>query len=414
MTSTQPRDAALEQATAAPPNESHRRLLDQPRIAALDGIRGFAILLIIFWHYYDIDGEFARGSIPAYVLSLTRLTWTGIDLFFVLSGFLIGGILLDARESPNYYKTFYIRRAYRILPLYAVIVALYWLTTPVLPAIGQPTGDPIPAYVYLTLTQNIWVALGGRFASFWLLVTWTIATEEQFYLVAPALIRKISPPRLPLLIAIAVGFALIVRFALYAASPPFAPRATLVLMPARADAFMLGLGAALLFRDPRGARWLAQRRRWLYLIGLILGIVLLVFTKKSWGLDTFPMSTLGFTFTSFFYVVLLLLAVSHPEGPIGKFFNLRPLIALGAIAYGLYLFHEPVKDLLHFAFNGESARLASWRDAGIDFLAFGITVVIARLSWILFERPLVRRGHRYGYWPSEAARLYIRREASRR
>src|SRR5436190_21610863 len=193
MTSTQPRDAALEQATAAPLKEPHQPLLDQPRIAALDGIRGFAILLIIFFHYYNVDGEFARGSIPAYVLSLTRLTWTGIDLFFILSGFLIGGILLEARESPTYYRTFYIRRAYRILPLYVVIIALYWLT----PAFLQPTGRPVPFYVYTTLTQNIWVALGGKLASSWLLVTWTIGTEEQFYLIAPAMIKKISPSRLP-------------------------------------------------------------------------------------------------------------------------------------------------------------------------------------------------------------------------
>src|SRR2546421_1147509 len=147
MTSTQPRDAALEQATAAPLKEPHQPLLDQPRIAALDGIRGFAILLIIFFHYYDVDGQFARGSIPAYVLSLTRLTWTGIDFFFVLSGFLIGGILLEARDSPNYYRTFYIRRAYRILPLYGVIIALYWLTTPFLPSTGKP---PVPSYTFLT------------------------------------------------------------------------------------------------------------------------------------------------------------------------------------------------------------------------------------------------------------------------
>jgi len=410
MTSTQPRDAAIEQAAAAPPGGLHPRLLDQPRIAALDGVRGFAILLIIFFHYYQIDGEFERGSIPAYVLGLTRLTWTGIDFFFVLSGFLIGGILLEARDSPNYYRTFYIRRAYRILPLYGVIIALYWLTTPFLPSTGKP---PVPSYTYLTLTQNIWVALGGKLAvSFWLLVTWTIATEEQFYLVAPAMIRKISARRLPLLVAAAIVCALMLRLVLYNSSL-FDPRATLVLMPARADAFMLGIGSAWLVRDPRGARWLVERRRWLYVAALILGIVLLVFTKMRWSLDTFPMSTVGFTFTSFFYAALVLLAVSHPQGPVGRFFNLRPLIACGTIAYGLYLFHEPVKDLLYLAFNGQRPRLASWRDAGIDLLAFGITLVLARLSWVLFERPLVRSGHRYGYWPSAGARTYLTREAKR-
>jgi peptidoglycan/LPS O-acetylase OafA/YrhL len=400
MTSTQPRDAAIEQAVSAPPEEPSPRPLDQKRIAALDGIRGFAILLIIFWHYYDVDGQFAHRTIPAYVLSLTHLAWTGIDFFFVLSGFLIGGILLEARESPSYYKTFYIRRAFRILPLYAVIVALYLLTTPLLP----PTFTRVPFYVYTTLTQNIWVALGGKLAS-WLLVTWTIGTEEQFYLIAPAMIKKISPSRLPQVVAAAVAFALILRVVLYNSSL-FDPRATLVLMPARADAFMLGVGAALLVRDPRGARWLAEHRPLLYLLGLTLGIVLLVFTKKSWGLDTYEMSTFGFTCTSFFYVVLVLLAVSHPKGPVGRFFNLRPLVALGAIAYGLYLFHEPVKDLLHLALTGQPARLASWSDAAIDILAFGITLVIAQLSWVHFEKPFVRRGHRYSYWPAHEERVY--------
>jgi peptidoglycan/LPS O-acetylase OafA/YrhL len=263
--------------------------------------------------------------------------------------------------------------------------------------------------VYLTLTQNIWLALGGKVATFWFFVTWTISTEEQFYLVAPAMIRKVSPPRLPVLVALAIGFALIFRIVLYSASR-FHPRATLVLMPARVDALMLGVGAALLVRDPRGSRWLVQRRRWLYLLGLILGVVLLVFTKKNWSLDTFEMSSIGFTITSFFYLVLLLLTVSHPEGPIGKFFSLRPLIALGTIAYGLYLFHEPVKGLLQMALHGQhSPHLATWSDAGIYVLAFGITVAIARLSWICFERPLVRRGHRYAYWSSDAARKSIHR-----
>lgn len=403
MTSTQPRDAAIEQAVAAPPEEPSPRPLDQKRIAALDGIRGFAILLIIFWHYYDVDGQFAHRTIPAYVLSLTHLAWTGIDFFFVLSGFLIGGILLEARESPTYYKTFYIRRAFRILPLYAVIVVLYLVTTPLLP----PSSARVPFYVYMTLTQNIWVALGGKLAS-WLLVTWTIGTEEQFYLIAPAMIRKISPSRLPHLVAASVAFALVLRVVLYN-STIFDPRATLVLMPARADAFMLGVGAALLVRDPRGAHWLVAQRRWLYLLGLTLGIALLLFTKRSWGLDTYQMSIFGFTCTSFFYVTLVLLAVSHPQGPIGRFFNLRPLIALGAIAYGLYLFHEPVKDLLHLALTGQPARLASWTDAAIDLLAFGITLVIARLSWLHFEKPFVRRGHRYSYWPSESGHEYVER-----
>jgi peptidoglycan/LPS O-acetylase OafA/YrhL len=403
MTSIQPRDAALEQTAASPPAAPHSPGLIQTRIAALDGVRGFAILLIIGFHYYVIDGQFTKGSIAGYASSLLRLSWTGIDFFFVLSGFLIGGILLEAQDSPSYYQAFYIRRACRILPLYLVIVTLHVLTKSHLPQLGEP----VPAYVYTTLTQNIWVAVGGKLTSFWLLVTWTIATEEQFYLIAPAMIRKLSKSRLPLVVALSVVFALLLRIVLFAASG-LDPRSTLVLMPARADAFMLGIGAAWLVRDERGARWLVAHRRSLYLLALSLGLVLLVFTKEDWSLDTWPMSTIGFTVTSFFYSAIVLLAVSDREGPIGRFFNLRPLIASGTIAYGLYLFHEPVKDLLYLSIDGpKTPHLASWRDAGLYLIAFGITAVIARLSWTCFERPFVRLGHRVPYRPAEAIPEYV-------
>jgi peptidoglycan/LPS O-acetylase OafA/YrhL len=403
MTSIQPRDAALEQTAATPPDAPHPSGPIQTRIAALDGVRGFAILLIIGFHYYVIDGQFTKGSIAGYASSLMRLSWTGIDFFFVLSGFLIGGILLEARDSPSYYRTFYIRRACRILPLYLVIVTLHVLTKPYLPQVGQP----VPSYVYTTLTQNIWVAVGGKLTSFWLLVTWTIATEEQFYLIAPAMIRKLSRSRLPLVVALSVVFALVLRIVLFASSS-FDPRSTLVLMPARADAFMLGIGSAWLVRDERGARWLVVHRRSLYVFALTLGVALLVFTKENWSLDTLPMSTIGFTITSFFYSVIVLLAVSDREGPLARFFSLRPLIACGTIAYGLYLFHEPVKDLLYLSIDGaKQPHLASLRDAGLYLIAFGITVVLARLSWTCFERPFVRLGHRVPYRAVEAIPEYV-------
>src|SRR5690349_13332260 len=122
MTSTQPRDAAIEQAVAAPPEDLHHPPpLDQPRIAALDGIRGFAILLIIHSHCSDLVALFVPGTLPAYLLRLTPLTWTRIDFLLVLSGFLIGGILPEARPSPTYYRTFYIRRADRIQPKFGAV-----------------------------------------------------------------------------------------------------------------------------------------------------------------------------------------------------------------------------------------------------------------------------------------------------
>jgi peptidoglycan/LPS O-acetylase OafA/YrhL len=97
------------------------------RIPELDGLRGVAIGLVLINHYFS-DALVVRLPHPLAILQLpTRLTWSGVDLFFVLSGFLIGGILLDAKESPNYFKVFYTRRALRILPIYLLLVAVAFL-----------------------------------------------------------------------------------------------------------------------------------------------------------------------------------------------------------------------------------------------------------------------------------------------
>jgi peptidoglycan/LPS O-acetylase OafA/YrhL len=87
------------------------------RVPELDGIRGLAILLVIFWHYVSAPGALMpNDTLGGILFRVGALTWSGVDLFFVLSGFLIGGILIDAKASPSYFKTFYVRRTFRILP----------------------------------------------------------------------------------------------------------------------------------------------------------------------------------------------------------------------------------------------------------------------------------------------------------
>src|SRR6266404_5341022 len=98
------------------------------RITELDGIRGLAIALVVAYHYFFLIIASRPASALSYALAIGRFTWTGVDLFFVLSGFLIGGILLDARNSSNYFRVFYTRRFYRIIPLYAVWLLFVTLT----------------------------------------------------------------------------------------------------------------------------------------------------------------------------------------------------------------------------------------------------------------------------------------------
>src|SRR5665213_775139 len=102
--------------------------IPQGRIPELDGLRGMAILLVLVGHYFSVPGIGAASLLNGYWF---RLGWTGVDLFFVLSGFLIGGILLGVRESPNYFKTFYARRFFRIIPLYYAWILIYVVLAPV-------------------------------------------------------------------------------------------------------------------------------------------------------------------------------------------------------------------------------------------------------------------------------------------
>ena len=180
---------------------------------------------------------------------------------------MIGGILLDARESPRYFQTFYIRRAFRILPIYIVILTVFYfhhLPFQLLPgkwSMASPVS--IPWIAYLTLMQNFWMVKLGWYGPAAMAITWSLAVEEQFYLTIPVLIRKLG--RAPLIVALlcivacAPTLRLILRY--FLAHGDFA---CYVLMPCRADALCLGVLCALLVRDPAGWRFLVGKRSLLY------------------------------------------------------------------------------------------------------------------------------------------------------
>ena len=111
------------QATDAPP-----ALTSRIRLPQLDGLRGLAIVMVLICHYLAAQVRFGGRSLPAQTFgALIATCWSGVDLFFVLSGFLIGGILLDEKHSPHYFKVFYIRRACRIFPLYYLVLLSFSL-----------------------------------------------------------------------------------------------------------------------------------------------------------------------------------------------------------------------------------------------------------------------------------------------
>ena len=165
------------------------------RIPELDGIRGLAILLVIVWHYFVSSAPNVKPHTDVYyVLSAFRLAWSGVDLFFVLSGFLIVGILYDARTRGSYFLTFYARRFYRILPLYSVVLALFLIGLALRPNFPSPNYQAIfnrtlPLWPYFPFLQNFAMAWSQTLGPTWLSITWSLAIEEQFYILLPLAIR---------------------------------------------------------------------------------------------------------------------------------------------------------------------------------------------------------------------------------
>ncbi len=180
---------------------------------ALDGLRGCAALMVLV-HHYGLVASFEPQKMTALDGLVRRLLffgWTGVDLFFVLSGFLITSILLASRNDPSYYKLFYTRRALRILPLYYLVAVIGIYILPVLGAIGQAlAGDAHINQIWIwTYTVNIGMLWGRYFGS--LDVLWSLAIEEQFYIFWPLLVHRLKPKTLGFAAFLLMGLGLAIR-----------------------------------------------------------------------------------------------------------------------------------------------------------------------------------------------------------
>ncbi len=161
------------------------------RIIEIDGLRGIAILMVLVFHYVGSIGS-PRNPLWGLLTQSLHLFWSGVDLFFVLSGFLITGILVDSRHSRRFFSTFYARRIHRIFPLYFGWLGLYWvgrdfdLDHRLGTALFQTS---VPGWLYPLFLQNnapLWLNLD---LPGWLGMSWSLAIEEQFYAVLPLIIR---------------------------------------------------------------------------------------------------------------------------------------------------------------------------------------------------------------------------------
>ena len=346
-------------------------------IPALDGIRGSAILMVMLFHY---SVKLDRGHpVERVVGALSGYGWSGVDLFFVLSGFLITGILIDSRGAENYFSSFYVRRILRIFPAYYLCLGLFLL---ILPAIDPGWTRLLPAvhdrWLYVWYAQN-WAGI-FRFPGQAILTPyWSLAVEEQFYLVWPLVVAAFAGRKLLRVIVGAATFAVLLRFVCLAIG--VSPEAIYANTLTRLDTLLIGAGCAVAVRDPAWLIRLRKLARWSWLAPLA-PFVALQFVSAPHKTIHPGVQGIGFTAIGLSYAGLLLTAVLDGNRILHRFFTSRPMRLLGKYSYAAYLWHFPA---MHFFRVGIENRI---RVPGtVSILLMGaLTLLLSVLSYYLVER----------------------------
>jgi peptidoglycan/LPS O-acetylase OafA/YrhL len=371
------------------------------RIPELDGLRGIAISLVLVFHSLTTAIAERWPNPLAFVKHATQLGWTGVDLFFVLSGFLIGGILLNARASANYFQVFYFRRVCRIFPAYFVFLLLmffcYHYFLPAHAAVVSEAFLPVmPWYSYITFTQNIWMAICGTLGGPVIAITWSLAVEEQFYLTLPAIIRWISSRVLPGILIAGIVAAPLLRLLLLLKLKSSAAGAVYTLLPCRMDALLIGVLVVLLLRRKLFREFVVARSRWIwgFLAVLTIGMVYFNYLGET---NAFPTATFGFTWIAIFYATIVVLALTQSTSLLARFLRNRWLGRLGVIAYGLYLIHSVVFIIVMTLLRGHTNVHWAFADVAASLFSIALSIGIAQVSWLVFEKRFVRWGRTLNY-----------------
>ncbi|XAL98743.1 acyltransferase [Phycisphaeraceae bacterium D3-23] len=361
----------------------------------LDGLRGFAALLIVFYHYtswqwaHSFPGE-PTDTLRA-IIAIRQYGWLGVDVFFVLSGFLITGILIKTRQHPHYFRYFYARRALRIFPLYyialvgALIVAPLILTT----GPGEETALDNQAWLWLYGT-NFRMAFGPEalYSQGWMSLRhfWSLAVEEHFYLVWPLLVF-LTPPRW--LGRVCVGFIVLgvaSRLACYAVfDPQRVGPIVRAITPCHLD--KLALGGLLAYVLRTGVVGLDRLRpvAWISIAAALAFLVSCVIAGVRH--ETFLMQNVGYPLITLASAGAIVLALSAKNTSIlSRVLTNRLAVMLGTYSYGMYVWHNIPRYWLGNHNMGPKIANALHLNTSAGFIASAIvacagTIFVAMASY---------------------------------
>jgi len=361
------------------------RPLAVERVAELDGIRGIAILLVLGAHFG------APVCPPGIVHEIFEFGWTGVDLFFVLSGLLITGILLDSKGRPDYFRRFYLRRVFRIFPIYYTFLILFFHVVPV---IAHATGR-LAGFDYGRAGEGwYWSYLSnwhdpadpkrplGHF--------WSLSIEEQFYIVWPLVVYLI-PTRV--LKYVCVGLAVLSpALRLVAAYTGVSGAVLYRTTPFRLEGLALGALLALAARDETLQELLPTLRRWAWPVAAVaLTVVVIRYGTRDRNV---PMAMYGYASVAVLCWTLVSWATSQTSVASRTVGYLRNswLVRFGKYSYGLYVWHLPIAEVVHGRAVAARAQFGmTWSLVPIALIVgIAVSYGVALLSWKLIEEPCAR------------------------
>ncbi len=359
------------------------------RIPELDGIRGIALLMVLIYHL--INNQLLLTPNPSlFVIAIrkaTFFTWSALDLFFVLSGYLIAKILIENRGSKRFFYVFYFRRVIRIMPLFYILLVCYVLLKQT--GINDPEGflfaNELPLWSYFIYIQNYMMAFSGTYGARILTPTWSLGIDEQFYLLLPFIIYFFKKKWIPYLV-----IPLIIAAPIFRASTDLFYMKILPFQM-RMDGLFVGVLLAYLVCEKDLIIRIKGKSKVVFtIIFLLLGLIfLLTFFHK---IGPFDHSLFNIVFA-----LLILSAISYRSGFYSKILSSKFLKFFGFISYGTYLFHQFISGVLHAAILNQQPRLNNLQDLGLTMLTLILSIYLGYILHMKVEKPLISLGHKRKY-----------------
>lgn len=381
------------------------------RLPALDGLRGLAILVVFFHNYAGGLLRNQTASLHSGTL-ITRtvadiagiafgLGWAGVALFFVLSGFLITGILYDTRDQAAYYRNFYARRALRIFPVYYMFWAILLVAGYLVHANWHP-GDLLYLVYLGSPAAFIWPAMIQVSSALHFTHLWSLQVEEQFYFLWPAPVRKLKDPSSLLrLCAAAIVISLAFRILVWARGWSVASW-SYSFLPGRIDELAIGAALAVLFRGP----WkdTIQRIAWPLFLTFALLLAAICGVRHTVDSSDALISTVGYPVIGVLCAALLLLAIA-PGSSLQRLFSIKFLRIFGRYSYGMYVYHAALAVALSPLRMSFVAHVHSFLLANGLYLVFCLSLnfAVAAASYHVLEAPIMQRKALFAY-PTEEKR----------